>query len=337
MPIPQPVHAFEPVESLLFAGIASKGLLAALELGIFAQLEHGEMSLETLAAKTATRPDRLEPLLELLTARGLLAKGRGYANCAVASEYLVPGKPLYQGQALALNASFMASLEQDLAGALGRDDKALDVSEACWSLDAVMDGTAAHARTGALQRVTRFVAELPGFAAMRTLCDVGGNHGEFSMALLHANPGLRAVILDLPHVAEASLERCRQRGYETRVATRAFDLRTDRPEPDTYDLILVSHVLYGVAGDLASALGRLATALRPGGWLVSHHFAPGGRAADVEACHELITRLAGYATHFLSRQRLEQALAGSGLGKFQADLPEPPLGGGLILAGRKAL
>lgn len=335
MSLPQPATAFEPVEALLYAGIASKGLLAALELGLFGHLENGELDLEQLAAKTGTRPERLEPLLELLASRGLLVKERGYANTPTASEYLVQGKPLYQGHALALNASFMASLEKDLAGTLGRDDKALDVFEACWSLDSVMEGTAAYARTGALQRVTRFLVGLPGFSDMRTLCDVGGNHGEFSMALLDANPNLRAVILDLPHVAEASLQRCRQRGYGERIEAWAFDLRVDSPAQDAYDVILVSHVLYGAAGDLAPVVGRLAAALRPGGWLVSHHFAPGGREAGVEACHELITRLAGYPTHFLARHRLEQPMAAHGLGDFLADLPEAPLGGGLILAGRK--
>ncbi|MHC1790898.1 methyltransferase [Solidesulfovibrio sp.] len=336
MPLTQPINDFEPVESRLYAGIAAKGLLAALEMGLFKHLEAGDCDLGELAAKTGTVPSRLEPLLELLTAQGLLAKGQAYANTPTTSEYLVPGKPLYQGDGLALNAMFMKSLEQDLVGALRSNSESRNVSEACWGLEAVMEGTAAHALSGALQRVTRFVAGLPGFSDMRTLCDVGGNHGEFSMALLDANPDLRAVILDLPHVAEASLKRCRQRGYGDRIETRAFDLCTEAPDRAAYDLIVVSHVLYGVAEDLAPALGRLAAALRPGGWLVSHHFAPGGRASDVEACHELITRLAGYPTHFLSRQCLEQPMAASGLGEFTADLPRPPLGGGLILAGRKA-
>ena len=336
MPMTQPVNAFEPVESRLYASIAAKGLLAALELGLFEHLEDGDCGLGELAAKTGTVANRLEPLLDLLTAQGLLVKGQAYANTPTASEYLVPGKPLYQGDGLALNAMFMASLEQNLVAALRSNSDARHASDACWGLETAMEGTAAHARSGALQRVTRFVAGLPGFSAMRTLCDVGGNHGEFSMALLDANPVLGAVVLDLPQVAEASLKRCRQRGYGDRIEARAFDLRTDAPAKGAYDLILVSHVLYGVAEALEPALGRLAAALRPGGWLVSHHFAPGGRTPDVEACHELMTRLAGYPTHFLSRQRLEQPMAASGLGEFTADLPTPPLGGGLILAGRKA-
>lgn len=332
----RPQNAFAPIEALLYGAAIARMLLAATELGVFAHLEDGPLPAGELAARTGSLPQRLEPLLDTLAARGVLARVEGgYANSPAASEYLVPGKPLFQGPAMALVGHFTDIFNDNLTEQLRHETDARGHVDAGWAMEAIMDGTLGHALTGALYRVTRFATALPGFAAMDALCDVGGNHGAYSMALLDANPGLSATILDLPPVVPLSLKRCRELGYGARLGARAFDLRTDSLPEAAYDLVLTSHVLYGAAGALDAAIARLAAGLRPGGWLLSHHFAPGEREAGIEACHQCMTRLAGYPTHFFARQHLESAMARAGLGNFRADAPIPPLGGGLILAGQK--
>lgn len=336
MALVTPTTSFEPIESILFASTIAKGLMAALDLGVFGHLAQGEKSAGELAAATGTLPDRLEALLNLLATRGVLEKtASGYANSPEAMEYLVPGRPLYQGRAMALNMQYLGPLERDLVTALRREDGARHEADAAWAMEDVMEGTAGHAASGALVRVTRLIAGLPGFAAMRTMADVGGNHGEFTMALLDENPKLAGTIFDLPHVAPLSEARCRARGYGDRVAAVAFDLRTDSLGEAVFDLALASHVLYGVAEDMERGVGTVARALRPGGWLVSHHFAPGSRDAASEAGQELLTRLSGYPTHFLPLEAIEGAMARHGLGDFVVEAAAPPLGGGLIVAGRK--
>ena len=336
MPLDTPTTPFEPIESVLYAATAAKGLMAALDLGIFGHLARGEKSAGELAGLTGTRPDRLEALLDLLAARGILEKSaRGYANSRAAAEYLTPGGPLYQGRALALDMHFFAPLEEDLAAALRGGDGRRGEADAAWAMAEIMEGTADHAKSGALVRVTRLVAGLPGFPDMRTMADVGGNHGDFTMALLDENPNLAGTIFDLPHVAPLSEARCRERGYGDRVKAVAFDLRADDIGANAFDLALASHVLYGVAQDLERGVETIARALKPGGWMVSHHFAPGGRDAASEAGQELLTRLAGYPTHFLPLDMVTGAMARQGLGDFVVEAPAPPLGGGLIVAGRK--
>ncbi|MEF3698503.1 methyltransferase family protein [Desulfolutivibrio sp.] len=336
MALVTPTTSFEPIESILYASTLAKGLMAALDLDIFGQLAQGDKSAGELAAATGTQPDRLEALLDLLTARGVLVKAAaGYANSPAAAEYLTPDRPLYQGRAMALNMQFFAPLEADLTTALRRKERERHEVDAAWAMEEVMEGTAGHAKSGALVRVTRLASALPGFAAMRTMADVGGNHGEFTMALLDENPKLVGTIFDLPHVAPLSEARCRARGYGDRVTAVSFDLRTDAIGKDAFDLALASHVLYGVAEDLERSVGTVATALRPGGWMVSHHFAPGGRDAVSEAGQELLTRLAGYPTHFLPLETIKGAMARQGLGDFVVEAAAPPLGGGLIVAGRK--
>lgn len=331
----RPATAFGPIEALLYGATPARSLMAALELGVFGHLAGGRRTARELAELTGTVPDRLEALADLLAAGGVLEKtAAGYANSPAADEYLVPGRPLYQGRAMALNMHFLASLDNGLAAALRDPEGTRGASDAAWAMQTIMDGTADHAKSGALYRVTRLVSGLPGFPDMQAMADVGGNHGDFTMALVDRNPGLCGVILDLPHVVPLSVERCRARGYGDRIAGRPFDLRADSPEAASFDLILASHVLYGVAGDLDAALGRLVRGLRPGGWLVSHHFARGQRDAVCEAGHELLTRLAGYPTHFLPREALVTAMGRHGLRDFRLEDPAAPLGGGLIVAAR---
>lgn len=336
MRIPHPETSFEPIEEVLYGATAARALTAAMDLRLFERLEAGEMTAAALAGVVGAIPDRLEALLDLLTAKGVLTKSdRGYANTPAASEYLVPDKPLYQGRAMALNMHFFEPLERNLAQAMCRADNARGESDTVWATDEIMEGMVGHAMGGPLLRITRLAAGLSGFSAMRAMCDVGGNHGTFTMALLDENPNLSGVILDLPHVAPLSEKRCRNMGYGDRITARAFDLRTDEIGEAEFDLAVASHVLYGVAEDLERGVGRIARALRPGGWLVSHHFAPGYRDPGLEACHELLTRLAGYHTHYLPRETLQGAMARHGFGDFVAEEPAAPLGGGLILAGRK--
>lgn len=336
MRIPYPETSFEPVEKVLYGATASRALAAAMELRLFERLEAGEMTAAALAGAVGAIPDRLEALLDLLAAKGVLAKSDlGYTNTPAASEYLVPDKPLYQGRAMALNMHFFEPLEKNLAQAMCRADEAREQADTVWATDEIMEGMVGHAMGGPLLRVTRLTAGLAGFCAMRAMCDVGGNHGTFTMALLDENPNLSGVILDLPHVAPLSEKRCRERGYGDRISARPFDLRTDEIGEAEFDLAVASHILYGVAEDLESGVGKIARALRPGGWLVSHHFAPGYRDPGLEACHELLTRLSGYPTHYLPREMLQGIMARHGFVEFVAEEPTPPLGGGLILAGRK--
>jgi SAM-dependent methyltransferase len=337
MHITHPATPFDPIESLLYAATAAKGLMAALDLGVFGHLAQGDKSAGELAGLTGTRPDRLEALLDLLRARGVLEKtAQGYANSQAAQEYLTPGGPLYQGRALALNMHFFAPLEDDLVAALRGGDGQRREADTAWAMEDVMEGTADHAKSGALFRVIRLITALPGFSGMRAMADVGGNHGEFTMALLDENPNLTGTIFDLPHVAPLSAARCRARGYGERIAAASFDLRTDALAESAFDLALASHVLYGVAQDLERGVEKIARALKAGGWMVSHHFAPGGRDPVSEAGQELLTRLAGYPTHFLPLDMVIGAMGRQGLGDFVVEEPAPPLGGGLIVAGRKA-
>lgn len=178
----------------------------------------------------------------------------------------------------------------------------------------MMDGTAQHAMAGGLQAVIECVTGLPGFDDFRAMCDIGGSHGLFTMGLLARNEAMRGTIYDFPSVAEQSAERCREMGFGDRVTTQGVDLNEATLPEARFDLALASHILYPFKADLHGIIGKIAHAVKPGGWFVSHHSfgwnEPGGRLE--KAALELTTRLAGYQSHFIEKDELAEALSANG-------------------------
>ena len=50
--------------------------------------------------------------------------------------------------------------------------------------------------------MTEFITALPEFLTLKHMCDLGGNHGFYTMALLDKNAQLRGTVCDLLKVAE---------------------------------------------------------------------------------------------------------------------------------------
>jgi SAM-dependent methyltransferase len=103
----------------------------------------------------------------------------------------------------------------------------------------------------------------------RRVLDVGGSTGAYSCALVEAEPGRTATVLELPTVAELSRTLVLERGFADRVAVRVGDMF--EPLPSGFDLHFYSHVLHDWD---AASIERLAAnsfaTLPPGGWLVDH-------------------------------------------------------------------
>ena len=332
----KPTNDFGLLDDLMMQAVAWRAVMHSLRLGIFDVLDPEPVTAGRMAARLGFLPGPTEALLDLLAAHGLVARGPdGYRNTAVASEFLVEGSPFFQGKALELNDRFNASVDADFPGRLRGESSARGFTDDGWSTVDTMQGTAQYARLGSLQDTVDFAADLPGFMDMALMCDVGGNHGSFSMALLDRNPALRGEIADLPAVAAAAADRIACLGYAHRLRAFGCDLRSDALPEGRYDLVLASHVLYGFMDDLGAVLGKIQAALRPGGWFVAQHKDPyGGRSAQASMSLEFLTRMAGYATHFIPREVLEQGLLKAGF----RDIRTRGAGrdnAGLIVAGRR--
>jgi SAM-dependent methyltransferase len=268
-----------------------------------------------LASEAGLVAERLEPVLDILAALGLLSReGGGYANTPLADEYLVSGSPMYQGDYLSVTMGFTNSIEQSIADLLAGKQPDREGTDHGWSVERIMDGTAQNALWGGARGVADVAASLPGFASFKAMCDIGGNHGLYTLGILDRNQSLAGTIFDLPDVADQAAMRCERLGYGGRVKTVGMDFREEGLPEASFDLAVTSHVLYAFRDDLSGALRKIADGLKPGGWFISHHYcgncAP--ESALREACLEMVTRLAGYPSHFISREQLGAALNEAG-------------------------
>lgn len=71
--------------------------------------------------------------------------------------------------------------------------------------------------------------------------DVGGADGQFILALLEANPGLRGQVLDLPHAVDGAHAEASRRGLSDRFSATAGDFFTEVPAADLYLLKMIMH------------------------------------------------------------------------------------------------
>jgi len=311
MLFPKPQADFTPVNNMMIEAVAPKAVMVAVDLKLFDRLSGRSVEPLTLAGEAGLVAERLRPVLDILTAVGLLhLDGGQYTNTPAAEEFLVSGSPLYQGDYLAVTMGFSTSIERSIGDLLAGKEADREGTDHGWSVEQIMDGTAQNALWGGARAVADVAASLPGFKSFRTMCDIGGNHGLYTLGILDRNPSLAGTIFDLPDVARQAASRCERLGYGDRVETVGMDFREDSLPGTSFDLAVTSHVLYAFRDDLPRALRKIADGLKPGGWFISHHYcgscAP--ESALREACLEMVTRLAGYPSHFISREQLGEAL-----------------------------
>jgi hypothetical protein len=111
------------------------------------------------------------------------------------------------------------------------------------------------------------VAEAYDFAGIGTLIDVGGGSGNLLTTILKANPALRGVLFDLPHVVVEAERAIAAAGVADRCSVAPGDFLVSVPEGG--DAYLLSHIIHD--RDEQTCLRILANcrrAMRPDGRLL---------------------------------------------------------------------
>jgi len=118
----------------------------------------------------------------------------------------------------------------------------------------------------------RAVVEAVGTASVSRMIDVGGGSGAYSIAFAKASDALHADVFDLESVLPMTRLHIAEAGVESRVTTRAGDLRSDT-FGNGYDLVLVSAICHMLgANENRDLLKRCFAALRSGGRVVVQDF-----------------------------------------------------------------
>jgi hypothetical protein len=99
-------------------------------------------------------------------------------------------------------------------------------------------------------------------AGVSTVLDVGGADGQFVLELMAAHPGLRGLVLDLPHVVAGAREEAAKRGLSGRFSAVPGDFFAEVPAADLY---LLKTILHDWDDDQAIAILRNCRSAAAGG------------------------------------------------------------------------
>lgn len=273
----------ETIDSIAEGYKAYRVLTTAINKGLFDWLEkNGESTGEEISMAMKINGMFIRSFLQALVDMGMLThKNDRYANTAIASNFLVSSKACYQGDWLKV-LSGKGSKWENLDATLIIDKPGADNFYAGPSKEFI-NALAQRSMRGELQAVTKAIEAWDGFPKAKRVIDIGGGHGLYAIALCQANPGLKAVVFDKPHVIPFTKEYIERYSMEGQVDVQGGDVLQDDIGKG-YDIAVISHLLYKFRRDLPAIFSRVSGCLNPGGLLVTNHWfcspgcgtAPGG-------------------------------------------------------------
>jgi SAM-dependent methyltransferase len=234
----------DPITRAMAGWQPARVLMAANRLDIFTAIGEGQLSAREVARACGTHPRSTGLLLNACVALGFLEKqGHRYGNSPEARQLLVRGRPAYLGDAIN-HADRLWLAWAGLPEAV-RTNRRVGVSASVSRDRGVHRDFILAMHTRAL-RNGEALAEHLDLRGRRQLFDAGGGPGTYSIFLVRRNPGLRAIVFDLPATIEIAREVVGASGVEDRISLREGDyFRDDFPSGN--DVVLLSAVLHSMS------------------------------------------------------------------------------------------
>ncbi len=254
-----------PIVDLANAFFGSCVLFVASDLGIFKLLaEKDGLDAATLARDLGCSLRGTRLLLDACVAEGLLTKMQEvYSNSPVSRVFLVPGSPADLSTAIRYN--------RDIYGAWGKlaefakTGKPVERPEIHLGEDEQRTRTFVQSMHGKALGIGRGVIPLLDLKDRKTLLDVGGGPGTFSVLISQAFPDIRCTVLDLPEVVKVARELIAQQGASERVEVLAGSYH-EAQFPGELDAVNFFGMLHQESAEDIQKLARKAfAALKPGG------------------------------------------------------------------------
>ncbi len=247
----------------------SKTLMTAAKLDVFDHIGTGSKTSNEMAQATGTSEHGIELLLDALAGMGYInKKGRRYANTRHGREIFLKGKELYIGDILDFHEAMWEGwnhLEESVrtGGPAQRHDMFQKEKEETRTFIMAMHNTAmGHAEK---------LASLVDLGGSKTLLDIGGGSGAYSIFFCKANPRLKATILDLPATLEVTRDVVSRYKMSRKVSLKEGDY--NKCLPNGFDVAFLSHIIHSEGEAANTALmKRIYGALNPGGKVIIQDF-----------------------------------------------------------------
>jgi SAM-dependent methyltransferase len=226
----------------------SRAIYVAAKLNIADLLAEGPRKIDDLAAATGTHAASLNRVLRMLASAGVFTeKEIGTFEHTPLSDSL---RTKFPGSSRAVAMLFAGPMMRGWDELLHSVRTGQPSFERALGMDAFRY-MASHpeesaifndAMTAGSTHTAKGVPIAYDFSAFRTVVDAGGGHGALLAAILKANPGVRGILFELPHVAEGAKTAIADLGLTERCSIVAGDF-FDRV-PDGADAYLLKSVIH---------------------------------------------------------------------------------------------
>lgn len=238
---------------------------AAIDLDVFTHVSAGASSIPAVASAAEVSELNAERIVVVLLAMGLLEKAEdgSLRNAPDCEKFMVSTSDRFAGPWMTFTRHEVPQWF-DLTAKL--TDPAPPAELGMYDGMTVERARKYHAATysigmGAGRRFVRHV-DLSG---RRKLLDLGGGSGAYSINAVKANPGLEAIVFDLPPVAVVTQEYLERNDVVDRVTAMGGDFIND-PLPEGCDVaVMASNLPIYDAPNIQKVVQKTFDALEPGG------------------------------------------------------------------------
>ncbi|GAB3333150.1 methyltransferase [Larkinella ripae] len=251
--------------------IVGKAVLEAADKGVFEAVNQGKQSVADIATACNLHPKPLRELLDLLTVLGYLRyQTDRYMLTRMSQRWVlsentesVLGLMLFNNRVVWPWLEQLGHYLQTGEGIQYHDH--LTTEQWAYYQQAMLAATGTEAK--------EFGRKAPVSKQATRMLDIGGSHGQHSVALCRKLPNLQSVILDLPPAIEQAAPLLARAGLGERVQHRAGNALTDDFGEAQYDIVLMSSLAHHFTDEQNREVARkVARSLKPGGVYIINEF-----------------------------------------------------------------
>jgi cyclopropane fatty-acyl-phospholipid synthase-like methyltransferase len=232
---------------MILGGWIAQALSISASLGIADLVADKPKTLEELAAATSTHAVSLRRLLRALISVGVYARdadGR-YRNSPL-SEPLRRDVPGSMTAAAKMMGEEHHQAWGNLLQSVKTGEPAFDhLFGENWfeyvAKNPEASKTFNDAMTNFATQSHSAIVDAYDFSGIETICDVGGGHGALLSRIVTANPHMKGILFDLPHVVAGAPALLEERGTTERIEVRSGDFFSEVPNADAH---IMSHIVH---------------------------------------------------------------------------------------------
>ncbi len=218
----------------------SRIFLSGFELDIFTSIEEAGTSSSQIAKKLQLDEHACERLMNALVSMDLLAKHDDiFFNTEESFAYLSKKSPDYLGGLMHSNHLWntWSRLTEVVRTGVSAHRSEINERGEEW-LFPFINAMHDRAKKQAPQQLSNI--DLSG---IKTVLDIGGGSGAYSMEFISEKPDIEATVFDLPNVVPITRKFLEKEGFSDRVKTQPGDYTTDEL-PAGFDLVFLSAIIH---------------------------------------------------------------------------------------------